>query len=408
MSGHQVAGCCVHVATLIFYLSYAKDKIKEDQRYIKLPASHLNSTLVNTKNLDISNEPRYVKHKRRKSCFIEKEIPCITSNSSDMSSEDEILMTNAVKKKILEPKDIEKNMHNDKVGLNKKKRSIQANNISKYRETPKLEMQTFISHIPSNGGYYTKTCGTKIPVINTCTIDNYLFALWVLSKLMFNFETRFRNLKPELKNTILEIIQNIDIYNWDLARQLWYSKVMKMNLGKRQKRINFFGTLERFFLQYMYCFQKHDLIQKCSTNCNNDGTYILGEHSELLHFWKKNNTVAIVTELTHKCPACGTRVICEIRFLDDPLFLFIETNSHFTINDLPKTIEINSKNYKLLCAIIYKVEHLHFVSIFDINEKKYLVDDLVKNEALLLEPNSSTHSNNYLELNISSAMYYMI
>jgi hypothetical protein len=42
MSGLKVTGCCVHVATLIYYLTYGK---YADE--IKLPGKHLNSIFVN-------------------------------------------------------------------------------------------------------------------------------------------------------------------------------------------------------------------------------------------------------------------------------------------------------------------------------------------------------------------------
>ena len=114
-------------------------------------------------------------------------------------------------------------------------------------EKVNLDMRTFVSHLPTNGGYFIKKSGTKIPFINTCTIVNYLFGLWVVSKLILNFNTRFLNLKPETNTTILEIIQNIDEFNWDYARQLWYTKIMKMNLEKRKNRVNFLERWKTFF-----------------------------------------------------------------------------------------------------------------------------------------------------------------
>lgn len=56
-----MAGCCVHVASLIYYLSYAKHIID-----FKLPAEHLNSVFVNTTLSEVPNQPRYVRNKRSK------------------------------------------------------------------------------------------------------------------------------------------------------------------------------------------------------------------------------------------------------------------------------------------------------------------------------------------------------
>ena len=109
------------------------------------------------------------------------------------------------------------------------------------------------------GGYFIKNNGDVIKVINTCTIDNYLFAFWVLSKLKSNFIETLSEL--EHAEALKEIIHNIDIYNWNNARQIWYTKVMKINFGD-EKVISFFGTVEDKFLKYFYNYQKHDLIQK--------------------------------------------------------------------------------------------------------------------------------------------------
>ena len=55
MSGRKIVGCCVHVATLIYYLSNAK--------YIqnnKFPGEYLNSVFINMEKLEPANNPRYV------------------------------------------------------------------------------------------------------------------------------------------------------------------------------------------------------------------------------------------------------------------------------------------------------------------------------------------------------------
>jgi hypothetical protein len=47
----------------------------------------------------------------------------------------------------------------------------------------------------------------------------------------------------------------------------------------------------------------------------------------------------------------------------------------------------------------------HFVSVFDIADKKYVVDDLL-DEAILLNKSSRKHGK-YFNTNVSSVLYYL-
>jgi len=88
-------------------------------------------------------------------------------------------------------------------------------------------MQEFNAHMPSNGGFFIKKDATKINFINTCTIDNYLLAIWYLIKIMSNFHNRIGTFKNKV--ALIKIIENIDILNWNYARQLWFTEIMKMD-----------------------------------------------------------------------------------------------------------------------------------------------------------------------------------
>ena len=71
--------------------------------------------------------------------------------------------------------------------------------------------------------------------------------------------------------------------------------------------------------------------------------------------------------------------------------MFIQS-SHANIyfNELPKEIIIDNVSYKLLCATIYTTRH--FLSIFEINNQAFLVDDL--NQSMIqLATNQSFNSN---------------
>ena len=100
LSGHQIAGCCVHVATVIYYLSYAKGIIEKDPQNQKYPSKHLKSILINIQKSEKPNEPDYIRQKRRKSIFVQKESSSQSSDcSSGISSDDE-----TQKNKVITPK----------------------------------------------------------------------------------------------------------------------------------------------------------------------------------------------------------------------------------------------------------------------------------------------------------------
>jgi hypothetical protein len=107
-----------------------------------------------------------------------------------------------------------------------------------------FDMKTFISHIPSNGGFFLNKNGSKVNMIITFTIDNYLFALWYLSKIMPSFHNRIANINN--KTALMEVIENIEIHNWDFARQLWLTKIMIFVIEKVQ--LTFLVQLRIFFL----------------------------------------------------------------------------------------------------------------------------------------------------------------
>ena len=68
------------------------------------------------------------------------------------------------------------------------------------------------------------------------TIDYFLFAFWVLQRLVPNF---FDNI-PMLDHTqtIKTIIDNINVYNWNNAKELMIVKIMKYKGKTFRKEIS--------------------------------------------------------------------------------------------------------------------------------------------------------------------------
>ena len=86
MSGRKVAGCCVHVASVIFYLSYARFN------NINLPALNKHLVLIDTTKREKPNNPRLVKAKRLVNRNNDQNLDESESSSSD-DSENEISNT---------------------------------------------------------------------------------------------------------------------------------------------------------------------------------------------------------------------------------------------------------------------------------------------------------------------------
>ena len=193
MSGRQVAGCCAHVAAVIYYLSYAKNKLQQDPASIKCPAVYLCSLFTKT---DHPNKPRYVRNKRRKTINVNIESSSSSCGiSTDISSDEE-------------PSNLSKQSVQIEMNNNM---NILANNVPSNENSDPSFQDDIINvvkmHIPHNGGYFDFN-GTKVQVINTCTIDNYLLALWIMSKIIVLFQEKLQSTK--ISEALKEIIYFID------------------------------------------------------------------------------------------------------------------------------------------------------------------------------------------------------
>ena len=80
----------MHVATLIYYLGYARQLIVQDPNNIKYPATHLSSIFVDVESSERANAPRYIRHKRRNMVSLSENQVESSSASSSEISDDEI------------------------------------------------------------------------------------------------------------------------------------------------------------------------------------------------------------------------------------------------------------------------------------------------------------------------------
>lgn len=441
MSGRRVVGCCAHVATVIYYLSYAK------YRTVKCPAQHLNSILVNLNSSEKANKPRYVKNKRTKKEY---------SSSSDSESSNSSIKTT----RSTSSSESDCSLSDDESAHEKNNESIsgqtstpqphssltplllsstsQSRSYSSPPTTPILQPQSspdylkpkpkpeitlmhqqptfpivpvvddsipqFTAHKP-NWSAIVNFDGRIIKLENTCSIDNYLFALWVLSKIV-----DFRRM-PNLEHTpvLKDIISKIDDLEWDKAREVWVKNIMKWSPG-RQNKLCLYGSEFSRFIKYLHEYQRHELIQLCVTSCILNGNTIIRRDSEHIFFKRgPNNTVVLHSKYDEFCEKCGNLVICEINFINKPIWVFVQADS-FKLNDLPKYILIKNVRYKFLCATLHKVNH--FIGIFEINNNFYIADDLAKGVTFLPpihQQNSNSRRNkpNYFTICTSNALYYL-
>ncbi len=88
----------------------------------------------------------------------------------------------------------------------------------------------------------------------------------------------------EIKENPLKIMNQIDIYDWDIARQTWYVDVLKRQF--KNQTISLWGELNEFFLDNMYLFQGHALQQICNSSCK-ENFKILVKDSSILYLGKK-------------------------------------------------------------------------------------------------------------------------
>ncbi len=90
-----------------------------------------------------------------------------------------------------------------------------------------------------------------------------------------------------------------------------------------------------------------------------------------IFFKKVDDILVLFYGYNDKCLLCGDMISTEVVFNYNPTFLFIEPANNIFINELPKTVEINGKIFKLLCATIHtELARGHFVGIFNLNEDR--------------------------------------
>jgi hypothetical protein len=416
-----MAGYCAHVIALIYFLSFA--------RYIDYydAASQLRDYVVNMKKKDNPNKAFMSKQKRRKnsekfefkcneknkrqkyfddknsrecknkSCEMlnqnQENIQDLTNNKtnsdkpadsgdtnkenkSDSSNNDKMLS-----KPVDEKKDsAEKN----KSDSSKRNKNNNIKNKIDVRKNNDQFIQKFKDHIiPWGGEIIYRTRKTK--VTNTCTIDYHLLALWA----MFNLSPTFLDNFDHLWQTafLKEIINNIEIYNFNKAKETWIVEILRFN--QDEGSISLFDTQSEVFTDKLADYQSYVTYQMCKHDCPLNDTYMRnGENFHIFFNRDLDGNLLVYTGLTHRCRNCDAMTTPRFVFNTIPTFLFIQSmDNDIYYQEIPKEITFNNVQYSHISTTLHKPDTMfsvaHFIGVFHLFGNDYVVDDLSRSFQIL-------------------------
>jgi hypothetical protein len=235
-------------------------------------------------------------------------------------------------------------------------------------------LENFIAKIPRWGGKINYKGKSDVKLTNTCSIDYFLLALWYISKIQIDFFI----LIPKLEKTrfILSIIELIDQGAWNLAKEMWINQIIKHSETPTRNTLSMFNNEYDIFIEHLREFQSFSLRQMCTLGCPNNFLLINNDEDKLFFMKDElNSDIRIGSMLQMNCRICRSPTESDIRFHQQPNFVFIDSGLFF-LHELPKELEINNKKFGLLCATIHVANKKHFVGIFNIVNRFYLIDDL--------------------------------
>ncbi|RNA30700.1 Zinc finger 62 like [Brachionus plicatilis] len=322
LSGRKVAGCCSHVAALIYYFAYAKHK------EIFSPAEGLNNILIKIDSKTPPNDPIYYRNKRRK---LHVSSSSDSSCSSDESDENrfEIEKSKEIGQYVTNKYNLDKKQNSDSMKfickIKKSKNDQKTENESGSFVLLGIKLKDFENHVPKWSAIIEYHGLKDVYVKDTCTIDYHLLALWY-----------FSIIKPNGMMNLDSV--HINNLNWDKAREVWINCIIEYK--------------ERPF--------KRDMIYQLS-------------------LYGKNEMIKLYSCYSEKCAQCRLSIIPEIRFIKKPTYVYIQSiNNNIYVEELPKIITIENCKYRFLYSTVHKPGH--FLGIFEINNNLYSVDDITRNK----------------------------
>ena len=390
----------------IYYLSSFKYQFK------KLPANEFNKIFIDTKKKQQPNDPKHVKIKRffRISSSSESSFSTEISSSSedsfdsidnidtfdtDVDSSDESSTLSS-----LESSDNSNNGSNNDNTIENGD-LILSNNILNINQI----YNNFANHVPKWGGYFYYA-RKKYFITNTCTVDYLLLGIWTISQLKANFVLELPRIS--ITEEVVKIIELIDKNDWNNAKKLLILDILKIN--PNEKHISLFGTENEFFINFFSKYQNHFIKQQCSPNCYLNNSIYLNDSSSL-YFVKIDDIVTLTVLTNENCNLCSRKINATISLQHHTNFLIIESSElNIRVYDLPENLNINGNEYTFLCTPFN--ENAHFKSIFKLNKKFYLVDDLDQSIIFLTELDQKSidkeqFNNKYGLISTSTSLYYL-
>ncbi len=402
-NGCRTVGCCSHIASVILFLSnlvYQNKIVKPAEKLISIFPyyKHLSSCTSSS-----GDEPKKNKKKSKKKPVYGSDTSIIEDDLDETFSRLLSVASNPYDNTQSQSKITKPNNENEKSSKNKAQKkpliSSDANELDdenlnesfkrllsvtdnenhfkkKKDKSATLEIDGFYLPVPKWGGVLVdeNNNSLQIEITNTCTIDYLLLALWTATKLsnkpiIFLNETVFR----EKANCILNIIQNIESNNWNMAKSIWIQKIIKKSIETNS--ISLFGSEYEFFITHIKEFQNYELTFECSSICQNNQRSRW--HSDLF-FEKINKDVCLSINKTEACIKCFNVIRLRFKFLNiNPGFIIVQTKigaDQLYKADIPLNLTINNINYKLLCGTMF--EKAHFKAFFYLNNSYYIIDDL--------------------------------
>jgi hypothetical protein len=267
----------------------------------------------------------------------------------------------------------------------------------------------FLNHLPAWGGkielesthslFSSFSTLPKYSISNTCSIDYLLFCVWTATKLNDEIVDILQNhfVDNSLNSLVKKIIANIEENKWNAAKSLWIIDGCKLTPTRRV-----FDCMDSEYdivVKHLDFYQQYEL--KCDDMSCSLFDVKVETRKELFFERDENENIDFYFASKHKCSSCSSCLIKS--FIQTPPWLFIsviykyskETISH---QEFPKTITMNQRKYSLLCStIVSQRVKDHFCAIFELYDKKFLIDDL-----------NSSYSENIPDINrVCTCFYYL-
>ncbi len=158
------------------------------------------------------------------------------------------------------------------------------------------------------------------------------------------------------------------------------------------------------FLRHLNIYQKHKIQQQCSESCSENNRILLIDFTELYFQKNQNNQLAILKSFSNVCYTCESLRSLNLKFDYNPNFIFFQINGRAFLTDVPKNINIDNTEFKLLCVTVH--QNNHFFGIYYLNNNFYAVDDL--DQSMTQLPNPYSCRNEFYSKKATTCMYYKL